>query len=86
MKLTKEQVIKAVDTYRELFGLPKKYKYVAVDFDGAIAVYTKKPEVKIFDYAWLGSYGYTEWRCIIQTIKLVSNWQELCFKIEEVAK
>lgn len=82
MKLTKEKVMEAVEAYRELFGLPKKYKYAAVDFDGDINVYTKEPEITYFlSNAWCGGEGYIEWRCIIQTIKPVSNWQELCFKI-----
>ena len=79
MKLTKEKVLEAVNSYRNMFGFPKKYKYVAVDYDGVIKICNKKPKyaVDFWDIEGL------EWRDIIYIDKYVSNLEELCFKIPE---
>ena len=79
MKLTKEKVLEAVDSYRNMFGLPKKYKYVAVDYDGVIQIFNKKPK-HVEDF-W-DTKGL-EWRDLIYLNRYVSNTEELCFKIPE---
>ena len=79
MKLTKEKVLEAVSSYRNIFGLPKKYKYVAVDYGGVIKICNKKP--KYAEGFW--DIEGLEWRDIIYINRYVSNTEELCFKIPE---
>lgn len=79
MNLTKEKVLEAVSSYRNMFGFPKKYKYVAVDYDGAIKIYNKKPKYVVDFWDIEG----VEYRDIIYLNRYVSNTKELCFKIPE---
>lgn len=81
MKLTKEKVMEAVEAYRKVFGLPKKFKWVAVDWYGTIALYTSKPEND--NWCWYSDGKYTD---IMYINRQISNCDKLCFKLEEVAQ
>lgn len=51
IKLTKKQVLTIANIAREVYGLSKKYRYVAADYHGDIHAYVEKPSL-ITSFCW----------------------------------
>lgn len=79
IKLTKKQVLAMANIAREVYGLPKKYRYVAVDYQGDLYAYVDKPS-PITSIYW-GAGG--ESRPLVFLTDYVENWKELCFDLNE---
>ena len=77
--------MKFVNAYKAIIygrsGIPKKYKWVAVENDGSIWLYENEPVLNKEGEYWGRNGGRTD--CLFSDFRAitVSNWDKLCFKL-----